>query len=198
MRRFLLSLAIVLLAGCATKYPPVTEYRIEAQHKALQDTQSRCEKKSLTVAQVFVSGNLMSKKMKYVVGKYQEYAYNQSEWAENPNRAISDEILKVLQNSNLFKTVDSYKSFSRSDYTLESRVDDFSQHFSKDEKSSFVVVDMTFSLIDNKSAKIIASKHIKKTVKTKEANAASGVAALNEALSETLYEMSEWIAGSCI
>ena len=197
MKRILLSLALLFFAGCSTTYPVITEYRIETDRGNLDTIVSRCEKKSLTVAQVFVSSSLMSKKMKYIVGKYKEYAYNHSEWAENPNRAITDEIVQLLQASHVFKTVDSYKSFSRSDYTLESRVDDFSQYFSEDEKSSFVVVDITFSLIDNKSAKVIASKHIKKIMNTKTANAASGVTALNEALTETLSEMSKWIAGSC-
>ena len=186
------------MTGCATKYPAITEYRIKADQKSLRDLKKSCEKKSLTVAQVFVPSSLMTKKMKYVVGSYKEYAYNQSEWAENPNRAITQEIVTVLQNAKIFKTLENYKSFSRSDYTLESRVDDFTQYFSIDEKSSYVVVDMTFSLIDNKTAKVIAMVHISKKQDTKEPNAYSGVEALNKALSETLEEMSEWIAGSCL
>jgi len=195
-------LAIFLLAlfvtGCATKYPAVTEYRIKADPKQSTHLQNSCEKKSLTVAQVFVPSSLMSKRMKYVVGSYKEYAYNQSEWAENPNRAITQEIVKVLQNAKIFKTLENYKSFSRSEYTLESRVDDFSQYFSVDEKSLYVLVDMTFSLIENKTAKVVAIKHIIKKEEAKEPNANSGVEALNKALSETLEEMSAWLAGSCL
>ncbi len=139
----------------------------------------------------------MSKKMKYVVGKYKEFAYNQSEWAENPNRAISDVIVKALESANIFQTAGSYKSFSRSDYTLESRVDLFSQYFSEDKKESFVKIAIVFSLIDNKTAKIIASKHISKERKIQKANAQSGVIALNELLGESLDEMIQWISGSC-
>jgi len=198
MKNILLSFALLFVLGCSRTSPAITEYKIEASSIQNQNFQKSCEQKSLTVSQVFVSSSLMSKKMKYIVGKYKEYAYNESAWAENPNRAISDAIVKSLEGTNIFKTVDSYKSFSRSDYTLESRVDDFSQHFSEDEKSSFVKVDISFSLIDNKTSKIVANKHIEKRLDVKEANAQSGVEALNEALKETLLEMSQWISGSCI
>ena len=93
--------------------------------------------------------------------------------------------------------MESHKSFSRSDYTLESRVDDFAQYFSEDEKESYVRTSITFSLIDNKTAKIVASKQITKEKRTEAADAQSGVAALNELLGESLDEMTEWISGSC-
>ena len=199
MKTIVTSLLLILfVTGCATKYPSITEYRIKVEPKQLSDLQKSCEKKSLTVAQVFVPSALMSKSMKYVVGEYKEYAYNTSAWAENPNRAITSAIVKSLQNTQIFQTVENYKSFSRSDYTLESRVDDFSQHFDHDEKHSFAVVDMTFSLIENKTAKVVATKHIIKKEEVKEANANSGVEALNKALNETLTEMSSWISGSCL
>ena len=197
MKNILTALALLFLTACSTTYPAITEYRIDMEMKKYQDIEGSCKKDSLTVAQVFVKSSLMSKKMKYVVGKYKEYAYNQSEWAENPNRAISDAIVSVLQNADLFKTVESYKSFSRSDYTLESRVEEFSQYFSDDEKESFVKVSITFSLIDNKTAKVIATRQIIKEKKTQTPDAKGGVIALNEALGETLDEMIAWIAGSC-
>ncbi|MEN4054130.1 MULTISPECIES: ABC-type transport auxiliary lipoprotein family protein [Sulfurimonas] len=197
MRNIVVAFMVLFFASCSTTYPSITEYRIDTEIQTAQSLKSSCQKSSLTVAQVFVKSSLMSKKMKYVVGKYKEFAYNRSEWAENPNRAISDAIVKALQSANIFQTVDNHKSFSRSDYTLESRVDDFSQYYSEDEKESFVKIAITFSLIDNKTAKIIASKHISKEKKTQRANAQSGVVALNELLGESLDEMIQWISGSC-
>jgi ABC-type uncharacterized transport system auxiliary subunit len=197
MKNIVIVLSLLFLTACSTTYPAITEYRIDADIKTPQDIKGSCRQHSLTVAQVFVKSSLMSKKMKYVVGKYKEYAYNQAEWAQNPNRAISDELVKAIQNANVFKTVDSYKSFSRSDYTLQSRVDEFSQYFSADEKESFAKVSITFSLIDNKTAKIIASRQIIKEKKTQNPDAQSGVVALNELLAESLKEMTEWISGSC-
>jgi ABC-type uncharacterized transport system auxiliary subunit len=199
MQKILLSsIFLLILNACSTTYPSITQYRIESRQKSDLNLSQSCKKASLSVAQVFVPSSLMSKKMKYVVGKYQEFAYNESEWAESPNRAITDEIVQKLESEAIFTSVESYKSFSRSDYTLESRVDAFSQYFSKDEKSSFVKVAMTFSLIENKTAKIVATKHIEKTRKTQSSDAVGGVDALNETLSDVLAQMSEWISGSCL
>ncbi len=197
MKNIVLLFSFFFLTACSTTHPAITEYRINVHTKVSRDIQSSCQQHSLTVAQVFVKSSLMSKKMKYVVGKYKEYAYNQSEWAENPNRAITDAIVKALQDAAVFQTVQSYKSFSRSDYTLESRVDDFTQYFSEDEKESYVRTSITFSLIDNKTAEVVGSKQITKEKKIQDADAKSGVVALNELLSESLREMQTWIAKSC-
>ncbi len=197
MRNIAVVFIVLFFTACSTTYPSIIEYKIDTEVQIPQNLEDSCQKSSLTVAQVFVKSSLMSKKMKYVVGKYKEFAYNQSEWAENPNRAISDVIVKALESANIFQTAGSYKSFSRSDYTLESRVDLFSQYFSEDKKESFVKIAIVFSLIDNKTAKIIASKHISKERKIQKANAQSGVIALNELLGESLDEMIQWISGSC-
>jgi ABC-type uncharacterized transport system auxiliary subunit len=195
MKILLLSL-LLLLSACSTTYPAITQYKIDVS-KNMQKTQSHCSDKALKVSQVFVKSSLMSKKMKYIVGQYKEFAFNQSEWAQDPNRAITNEIVDVLRASGSFRSVVSYKSMSSSDYTLETTVDDFTQYFSTDENSSLVKVAISFSLIDNATRKIIATKQITREKKTKENTAQSGVKALNSLLSESLREMSFWLAKSC-
>jgi len=189
--------ALLFLAACSTTYPAVSQYRIEteSQHNTLHVRV--CKKHSLKVSQAFVRSSLMSKKMKYVVGKYQEGTFHQSEWAEELNRAITDAIVESLRDANLFQTVASYKSTSATEYTLESSVAEFTQYFSKDEKSSFVKLDITFMLIDNASGKVLSSKRIVKEMPTKSADAKGGVAALNSLLQESLHEMQKWIVKSC-
>jgi ABC-type uncharacterized transport system auxiliary subunit len=197
MKTVLIALLTVIFVGCTTTYPPITEYRISVANQKSNTPLHSAKNATIKVSQVFVRSSLMSKKMKYVVGNYKEYAYNESEWAEQPNKALSDVIVKALEDSAVFKHVSSYKSFSSSDYTLETNVVAFTQHFSSDEKSSFVKIDITFSLIDNSSLKVIASKHIVKEKKTEAPNAQSGVKALNELLSTTLREMVVWLAKDC-
>jgi ABC-type uncharacterized transport system auxiliary subunit len=197
MKTVLLSLLSLLFVACSTTYPAITEYRITVPKLKQEALNSSCKERTLKVSQVFVKSSLMSKEMKYVVGDYKEYSYNESEWAEQPNKALTDTIVKVLEDSGEFANVSSYKSFSSSDYTLETNVAAFTQHFSSDEKESFVKIDMTFSLIDNSSAKVIASKHIIKEKKVMRADAQSGVRALNELLFTTLREMTQWIAKGC-
>ena len=194
----LISFMIVLFTACSTTYPAVTQYRIAPKESAKKEHFStECKAKTLKISQVFVKNSLMGKEMKYIVGDYKEYAYNQSEWAEHPNKAISDVIINSLQRSNIFSHVSGYKSFTVSDYTLESNIAEFTQHFSEDEQHSFAKIDITFSLIDNSSVKIVASKHIVKSMPVAEANAQSGVVALNRLLESALDEMKLWIAKAC-
>ncbi|MBA1432827.1 MAG: membrane integrity-associated transporter subunit PqiC [Epsilonproteobacteria bacterium] len=197
MKIVLSTFVLLFLAACSTTYPAVTQYRIETQSLQQGANVSNCKKHSLKVAQVFVRSSLMSKKMKYVVGRYEEGAYNQSEWAEEPNRALTNAIVKSLRDADLFETVTSYKSTSTAEYALESSVAEFTQHFSKDEKSSFVKLDITFMLVANVNGKVLASKRIVKEMPTKSADSKGGVAALNALLQESLREMQAWIVESC-
>jgi len=187
-----------LFMACSRTYPSVTEYRIAPNGVTSTElVQSSCKDDTLKVSQVFVKSSLMSKEMKYVVGEYKEYAFNQSEWAEYPNKAITDVIVEYLSHANIFSNVSSYKSFSISTYTLETNVAEFTQHYSKDEKKSFVRLDITFSLVDNQTGKIVDSKHIFKEKKIKAIDAQNGVIALNELLFSSLREMHIWLAKSC-
>lgn len=197
MKTLLSAFLLLLMTACSTTYPAVTQYRIAPQESVQTLHKSSCKQHSVKVAQAFVRSSLMSKKMKYVVGEYQEGAFNQSEWAEDPNRAITDAIVKSLQSSSIFESVASYRSFSASDYTLESNVAEFTQHFSLDEKSSYVKIDITFRLVNNQTMQVVAVKHIVKELAAKKADAPSGVEALNVLLTQSLREMQEWIAKSC-
>jgi len=194
--KLLLIMLGVLLSACSTTYPAITGYRLDTNSSKVS-VQSNCKEKSLKVSQVFLKSSLMSKQMKYVVGQYEEYTYNKSEWSQNLNQAITQEIVKELDNTDIFSSVESYKSFSRADYTLESSVSEFTQHFSSDERTSFVKVDISFSLIDNKTMQVIATKHFIKELRTDSPTAASGVKALNILLDECLREMKLWLAKDC-
>ena len=197
MKTLLSAFVLLFVTACSTTYPAVTQYRIETQDLQNSSQTSLCKKSSLKVSQAFVRSSLMSKKMKYVVGEYQEGAFNQSEWAEDPNKAISDAIVKSLRDAKIFQTVTSYKSVSNAQYTLESSVAEFTQYFSKDEKSSFAKLDITFTLLDSATGTVLSSKRIRKQMPTKSVDAQGGVAALNVLLQESLREMQNWIAKSC-
>ncbi|QOP45206.1 ABC-type transport auxiliary lipoprotein family protein [Sulfurimonas paralvinellae] len=197
MKILVTTFLLLVFTACSTTYPAVTQYRLTVQEAQKGALQSNCKEHSLKVSQAFVKSSLVSKEMKYTLGAYQEGRFNRSEWAEDLNRALSDTIVSSLEDSALFQNVTSYKSLSGSDYTLETRVSDFTQHFSDDQKSSVVKVDMTFTLIDNKTGMAVSSKHIVKEMPTKSPDAKSGVEALNQVLNEVLHTMHIWIAGTC-
>jgi len=197
MKTVLLLTVTLFFLGCSRTSPMITEYRIAAKESKVSLESASCKEDTIKVSQAFVKSSLMSKEMKYVVGDYEEYSYNQSEWAEHPNKAITNAVVASLEDAGIFANVTSYKSFSSSKYTLEINVADFTQYYSSDEKSSTANLDITFSLIDNQTSLIIASKHIVKKKKTQKADAKSGVLALNALLAQSLDELKIWIAKSC-
>jgi len=196
MRSLLLTI-MVLFTGCTVSVPPVSEYRIDAGESEISFKQMSCSDKSLRVSQVFSSSSLMSKKMQYAHGNYKQNNYSESQWAQSPSRALTSEILKSVRSSELFSSVLSYKTRSRSHYLLESSVEDFMQYFSEDEKSSYVRVAIVMSLVESRSGKVVSSQRFLIKKETKSADAKGGVEALNAALKELLAESNKWLSRAC-
>jgi len=195
--KYVALVVFLFLSGCTITQPAITEYRIKPLIVAAKFDANACKKKSIKVAQTFSSNALMSQKMHYTKDAYGEYTFNESEWSDSPSKAITAELVKSIRGTNLFASVQSYKSRSISEYTLESTIEDFSQNFSSDNKSSYVNVIISMVLIDTRSGQVIDSRQFIKKVDTKSADAESGVVALNEALSDVLYQSNLWLSKVC-
>jgi cholesterol transport system auxiliary component len=196
MRFIYIFIAIFILSGCTTKVPSVLEYRISTKINPLNLTQQSCKDSSLKIAQAFSSNVLMSTDMSYAQGEYKQDSFSQSEWAESPNKAITNQIAKYIQSSKLFKSTQIAKSRTKSEMVLETNIEDFMQYFSPDEKTSYANVVITFTLLDSKNS-IISSKRFTSKVDVKTLDAEGGVEALNKALENVLFDMGNWLGESC-
>ncbi|WP_457745984.1 ABC-type transport auxiliary lipoprotein family protein [Sulfurimonas sp.] len=196
--KIIILIGALFLSACTTTLPPVQEYRIapklELQNKKVE---SSCKNYSLKVSQVFGNSFLKSTDMNYVVGEYKELSFTQSAWSDTLAKLLTSQILSTLRKADIYNSVESYRSRSSANYVLESSVNDFMQYFSKDEKKSYVVVDITMSLIDVKNSTVVATKRFYKKLDTKKANAQSGVEALNSAFEAVLMQSIIWLQGSC-
>jgi cholesterol transport system auxiliary component len=130
-------------------------------------------------------------------GLNKQYSFTQSIWTEPLNKTITQEIVKSLRESRIFKSVQLYKSRSKSDYLLETNIENFVQHFSKDEKTSYVEVRLTFSLLNLKDNSLVESKTFTTEVESKTLDAEGGVEALSTALSKILSQNTFWLTGVC-
>ena len=197
MRYILVLISIVLFSGCTTIVPAVTEYRIISNTPAVAKDGRSCKDKSLKVVQAFSSSSLMSHNMNYAQGDLKQYSYSQSEWSESPNVAITNEILKHIRVSQLFKTVLNSKSRSKSDLILEINIEDFMQYFNEDSTSSYssVVIDLT--LLDSKTGSSVATDVFSSRVDVKSLDAEGGVEALNLALQKVIAKSVVWLDGVC-
>ena len=193
----LLLVVILIFTGCSVTSAPVTEYRIDPQVKFEVSDAHTCKDKSLKITQVFSSTSLMSKKMKYAEDDLKENSFSQSEWAISPTKAITKELVKSIRASQLFSTVTSFKSRSRSDIILETSVEDFMQYFNTKSKKSYVSVVVSMTLVDSKSSKTLETKTFEKKVDVSSFDAYGGVKALNTAFEILLIENNKWLESLC-
>ncbi len=194
---FIALFTALFFVSCTRVQPSIEEYRIAPKVQLKQFKAQECREKSIKIGQTFSSRLFMSMDMNYGVGSYQLDTFNQSQWALSPNRSINMIIAEMLRDTKLFKNVQIAKSRSKTDFYLESDIEDFMQYFSEDEKQSFVNVRITMSLIDRKTSQVIATKIFSKKLPTQGLNAASGVVALNKALQDVLSQSALWFDEVC-
>ncbi|MBA3025589.1 MAG: hypothetical protein FP820_04180 [Sulfurimonas sp.] len=198
MKNFLfIAFMTFLFAGCAKVVPAVSELRINSNIYDTHLNSQACKDKSLKVAQSFSPAVLTNLDIMYGVGEHKQFRYTQSKWVQSPNAAITSEIVNFLKSSNLFSSVNVPKSRAKTDYILEANIEDFMQYFTEDEKSSFVRVSITLSLIDTSKNNVVSMKNFKIELPVKTLDAEGGVVALNEALKELLPQSGIWLNEIC-
>ncbi|MDD2790877.1 MAG: ABC-type transport auxiliary lipoprotein family protein [Sulfurimonas sp.] len=198
MRDFILAIVVLFLsAGCSQIVPAVSEYRINPNVYDMNFTASGCKDKSLKVAQAFSSNALMNMDIMYGIGEHTQFRYSQSKWAHTPNAALTSEIVHFLKSTNIFSSVSVPKSRMKSDYILETNIEDFMQYFDDDMQSSMAKISISFSLIETKNNSIVTTKTIHVNVPAKTLDAEGGVVALNEALKTVMAQSGLWLEESC-
>jgi len=135
--------------------------------------------------------------MYYAQGNMKQYMYSSSKWSRSPNRAITSEFLTLIRASNLFKSVQTAKSRSRSDIILEINIEDFMQYFDENSTLSHVNVVINLSLINARGNSVFASQTFNTKIDVKMLNANGGVDGLNKALREVLLDTNEWLSEVC-
>jgi len=195
---FFTAVLVALMSGCSVSTSPITEYRIGSNQKIVIDnSDSKCSEKSLKVAEAFSPNSLMSMDMNYVIDENKQFRYSQSQWSSSPNSAITAEIVKLMRDIKLFKTVQISKSRTKNDMVLEVSIDKFIQYFTQENKKSFVNVSITLTLIDSKTSVAIATKTFDVKLDSKSLDAEGGVEALNMALNKIFTQSAKWIGGVC-
>ena len=197
MKYIFLVIFVLIVSGCSTTQPPVTEYRIKATIKDNKTNIDGCLDKSIKVAQAFSSSSLMSQDMNYGLGESKQFVYSQSQWADVPNRALTSEIVKLLREIKLFKNVQIAKSRSRSSLILETYIEDFKQYFNDDSSNSYANVVISLTILDSATNKVVASKTFQSRVDVKSLDASGGVQGLNDSLSTVLNKSAVWFEGVC-
>lgn len=194
---YLITIFMFLLSGCSVTKPAITEYRLSLKDFTSKNYSNSCKDNSLKVSTAFSSSTLMTHEMNYMQDRHKIYSYTQSQWINSPNQEISLQILSAIRDAKLFESVQSAKSRSRSDLILEINIEDFMQYYSEDLSSSHVNIAISFTLIDEKISKTIATKSFSAKRDVKSLDAIGGVEALDEALEEIIGDLLEFLSGAC-
>ncbi|QOY52586.1 ABC-type transport auxiliary lipoprotein family protein [Candidatus Sulfurimonas baltica] len=198
MKLIFIIASLLLLSGCTTTKPSITEYRLVSKNMS-KNTKAAysCSDKSLKVSQAFSPSMLMSLKMHYAQDENKIFFYSESEWSETPNNAITLQIYEKVRSSNLFENVQISKSRSNGELILETNIEDFMQYYTADLKKSYANVVISLTLIDSKTREVISAKTFESKVYSTTLNADGGVEALSNALEKVLQQSLEWLNGAC-
>lgn len=197
LKNISLIIVLILFIGCSVKQPYITEYNMKIKDFPKNKISKNCNNKTIKVLQAFSDNTLMSTNMNYVLGKYKQYSFTKSQWSIPVNQMVTLNITNMLNQLDVFKSVQNYKSITKDDYILQSNIIDFKQYFSEDSKSSYVKVTINISLIDYNSNTIIHSKTFSSVINTETLDAYGGVKAFNKAFSKVLEEIDKWIVSIC-
>lgn len=199
MKKFLVTMGFMFIFfGCSVKtVPPPVEYTLYTTTQIEKPKDSTCKEKNLKIFEPFGSLEYTASDMYYMILPYEEDRFSQSSWAQSISSMIYAAVVDALRDADLFKGILNYTSLSQGDQILEMEINDFKQYFSHDEKSSYVISDITFTLVDSGNLGVIAQKRIKRQISSKTLDAKGGVKALNTAFAQTLQEMVSWMKRSC-
>jgi ABC-type uncharacterized transport system auxiliary subunit len=182
--------------GCSVT-APITEFRLNSKIPDSKIEAQLCKDKTIKVLKPFGDFSLESMQMNYMQGNNKIFSYSQSMWAESPSNEIGNEIVKVLRESTLFKSVRGYKSRAEVDLVLETGIYEFIQVFDESLSESHANVSLNFTIINPKDNSVISTKNFKTSIKADSLDANGGVEALNKALSKILLESSFWFGEMC-
>ncbi len=194
MKSKLLIAALTFLFGaCSSPKPALQEYIVTPKVSVVQSKMSKYKEKIVKVTNVYAAKDLHSRSMFYVEDGMRKFAYASSEWAESPQQFVHKEVMQMLAQTKVFGFVQLPSSKVESDFILETRLNDFTQYFEENDKKSYAVVSVTFTLVNSKKHTIVASKTFSSKIDVSSLNAVGGVKALSIALKEVLSDASVWI-----
>jgi len=147
---------------------------------------------TLKIAPPKARPSLISKLFYYREGENQIGSYLYSQWVDAPGTMLDRLLYTSLQQSRLFSTTLPGSSNASSDLVLESMLYDFSHRIDSEGKS-VGIIDITYTLIDTKTKKVIGSQRFTTSSPAPTMDAQGGVIALDRAATRIIVQCTEWL-----
>lgn len=122
-------------------------------------------------------------------------AYSASDWVAPPMQMLEQLIQNTLFASGEWAAVVGPSDPARAGYSMHIRINDFSQAFASPDRSD-AVIDATVTLVDDADNNTLAQRRFHFRVPAPSANAAGGVAALDEAGRQLAASLQRWAMAS--
>lgn len=190
----LVSLLVVITAGCSiTKLPPTNAYTISIAAIKEKPVEQATSNKIIRVAIPRSTAAIMSRNILYQDRRHSLNAYAFSKWSDTPNRMLANLFLTSIGDSYIFKVALPSDSRGKSNYTLESSLQQFHQQINGDGTST-ASVRIGFYLIETKSGGVVDAIEFTSTEKATSIDADGGVEALNRASEAINKKLLAWLA----
>lgn len=174
------------------RLPPTNAYTISIPNS--KPARAITIDKVIRVAVPRSTAAIMSRNILYQDQGYSLNPYAFSKWSDTPNRMLSNLFLTSIGDSMIFRAVLPADSRGKTDYVLESSLQQFHQQIHTDGSSS-VKVRIGFYFIEVKSGQVKAAREFIVTEKATTSDAKGGVEALNQAALKLDLQLLEWLAG---
>jgi len=190
----LVSMSVVMTGGCSTtKLPPTNAYTISIATIKDKPVEQTTSNKIIRVGMPTSTAAIMSRNILYQDRHHSLNAYAFSKWSDTPNRMLANLFLTSIGDSAIFKVALPADSRGKSDYILESSLQQFHQRINADDTST-ASVRIGFYLIETKTGVVKDAREFMSTEEVTSINANGGVEALNRAALSINAKLLEWLA----
>lgn len=194
----------VFLGGCmhATKTHFVQHYTLGAAASSLRKETGTPKRNDqiLQIAQIVVPDWLDGTAMYYRLDYARDgrlAAYANSDWIAPPAALLEPLLQQAILTGGGWRAVIGPRNPASADVTLQIRLDDFGQAFSRPHASAGVL-DATATLIFNRDEHVIAQRHFHVQMAASTADAQAGAKALSAASAKFANELQRWIDSTTV
>lgn len=197
--RLALGACVLVLGGCAaaSRQAPFPSHYVlsSATVPAAPATAPAGKRGALRVARISAPPWLQGTDLYYQLDYRHDHAiaaYADSDWVSPPARMLGQIIVNALAEAALWQVVVGPDSPAQTEFGLDIRLDDLSQVFTSP-GASVGVLDATATLVDNRDGRVIAQRRFQVKASAPSADAAGGVAALNDASRQFATQLADWL-----
>ena len=189
-----LAAALFAMSGCAVKTVPPTHYYTLSQTTPGIDRLALKTPLADSIRIVTSHATKLTEgtQIYYLTKRYMQQPYAFSRWYDSVDTMMENKLLAALKRADIAKSLLPAATSADARMVLEIDIVDFVQDFSAGATPTAKIT-LLATLIDNRTGKSLATRLFESKTACKSADAAGGVAALNEAADRIVLRLVGWL-----